>query len=448
MKALVIGGGITGLATAWFLAREGVQVRVLESQSEVGGLSVACKFPEFYWDRFYHCILPSDRHLLGLVNEIGLGNELRWVTTQQGFWIEGGRHPMNGPLDLLRFPALRLVDKVRLGAMAALAPRFGRTDTLDLETSAAWLQRWCGQRGWQRFWRHLLRAKLGSACDWVSARFIHATITRLISARRATGDREMFGYVRGGYRRILDELATRLHAAGVRFETSLRARRVVAAGDEVRVHADSDWISADFAVITLPNPAVAGLIPQLDEAERQRLADTPYLGVACTVVTGHAPLSANYILNLCDDSLRLTGIIEMTNVISRTEETAGRTLVYLPRYAPVGDALFEMDDDSVAHEALADLARVYPQTRDRWVESVRVHRAKFIQAIPRAGAPPIKPAIEAVPGRVYVANNAQLDTCVLNNNDCIGHVERAVREILEQFRRSAATRQQPEVLVS
>jgi hypothetical protein len=151
-----------------------------------------------------------------------------------------------------------------------------------------------------------------------------------------------------------------------------------------------------------------------------RLRRTSYLGAVCTVVIGESPLSRNYVLNLAEPGFRLTGVIEMTNLVAAAEETASDTLVYLPRYALAGDPVLERPDGEVRDEALDDLARVYPHTRRGWVRHTRVHRASMIQPVPLAGGPPLAPPFELpVPG-VFVVNSAQLPSCVLNNSDCIG----------------------------
>ncbi len=67
-----------------------------------------------------------------------------------------------------------------------------------------WLRRWSGRRTFEHFWKPLLRAKLGDSYRTASAAFIWATIQRLYAARRTGLKKEMFGYVPGGYARVLD----------------------------------------------------------------------------------------------------------------------------------------------------------------------------------------------------------------------------------------------------
>ena len=38
-KIIIIGGGITGLSTAWKLSEKGYKVKVLESENSIGGLA-------------------------------------------------------------------------------------------------------------------------------------------------------------------------------------------------------------------------------------------------------------------------------------------------------------------------------------------------------------------------------------------------------------------------
>ena len=47
---LIIGGGITGLSTAWKLAENGKEVIILESSASVGGLAKSVKVDNYYFD--------------------------------------------------------------------------------------------------------------------------------------------------------------------------------------------------------------------------------------------------------------------------------------------------------------------------------------------------------------------------------------------------------------
>src|SRR5882672_8673675 len=88
----ILGGGITGLASAFYLLRAGVEVTVLEAGSQVGGLATYFNFGDFSWDRFYHCILTSDSALLQLIDDLGLTPDLRWSETKTGFLVGGNLH--------------------------------------------------------------------------------------------------------------------------------------------------------------------------------------------------------------------------------------------------------------------------------------------------------------------------------------------------------------------
>jgi len=422
-RVAVVGGGMTGLTLALRLVARGELVTVFDAHDEPGGLSVTAAFPGFHWDRFYHVIAGSDRALLALLDELGLAADVRWQRASQGIFLRSRVRPLVGPRDLLALPGLTLLDKLRLGWFALTGHRARPDRELDECTAADWARARCGDRAFTMLWQPLLRAKLGDAAPHVAARFLHATFARLHGAR--SSGRERFGYVRGGYRRILDALVQRLRALGAVIRGGARVTAVQASGGGVAVRTQHGEETFARAVVTVPNPQLAAIVADLGDADRERLRRTPYLGVACTVAVGRTPLSGHYILNLCDDGLQLTGVIEMTAVVDRSE-TAGHTLVYLPRYALHDAPLFAADDAAIAERALQDLARVFPQTRNGWLVHQAVHRARLVQPLRFANAPPYAPPREVVPGRVYCCNNACLPPGTLNNNDCVALVDATV----------------------
>ena len=85
----ILGGGITGLTSAFYLLRAGARVTVLEAGPQLGGLATYFNFGPFSWDRFYHCILTSDRALLQFIDD--LGPDLRTALDRDQNWVFGQR---------------------------------------------------------------------------------------------------------------------------------------------------------------------------------------------------------------------------------------------------------------------------------------------------------------------------------------------------------------------
>ncbi len=422
-RVAIVGGGITGLVLALRLCQRGASVTVFDGQPEPGGLSVAAQFPGFTWDRFYHVIAGGDLALQGLLSELGLTEAVHWQKASQGVFLDQRVRSLVGPRDLLALPGLSLLDKWRLGWFALTGHRPRPDAELDTMTAADWARSRCGARAYDRLWRPLLRSKLGDAATTIAARFLHATFTRLHHAR-GKGHKEQFGTVHGGYRHVLDVLVARLRDGGVTIVSGARVTTVKNQPTGVLVRTPGGDATFDRVVVTTPNPQLAAIVADLQPADRDRLRRTPYLGVACTVAVGRTPLSGHYIMNLCDDGLAITGVIEMTAVVDRAQ-TAGHTLVYLPRYALASSGLFAESDQAIAARALADLGQVFPQTRDGWLLHQAVHKARLVQPLRLADAPPFDPPRDVVPGRVHCLNNACLPPGTLNNNDCVAMVEAA-----------------------
>ncbi len=426
----VVGGGMLGLTLAHRLARAGRTVTLYESADRLGGLAAAWRIGDVTWDRHYHVILPSDSALITLLRELGLGQDLRFAHTRTGVFADGRWHSVSNTLELLTFPALNLLDKARLGATVLVASRIRDVGPLEHEPVEAWLRRWSGDHTYERFWRPLLRSKLGEAYRIASAAFIWATIQRLYAARRTGLKRETFGYVEGGYARILARFEEVLRTEGVRIETSrpIERVRVVRRGVEI-AFADGTTIRHGRVVLTTPCPVVARVCPDLTAAERDRLLGVRYLGLVCASLLLERPLAGFYVTNLLDERLPFTGVIEMT-ALTGTRPFGGRTLAYLPRYLAPEDPFLAVPDEEVRDQFLAGLERMLPRFGREEVLAFRLSRVPHVMAIPTLAYSKRVPLMHtSLPG-VFVVNSAQIVAGTLNVNETVALAERAVRDLL------------------
>jgi len=416
----IVGGGMLGMALALRLAAQGRRVTVLEAAPSPGGLAVAHAIGGHVWDRFYHVVLPADAELHALLADIGLADALCWRTTRTGFYAEGRLHSVSNSVEFLRFPYLGLVDKVRLAATMLYASRVKDWRRLEAIPVYDWLTRLSGRRTAERFWLPLLRSKLGENYRRTSASFIWATIARLYGARRSGLKRELFGYVDGGYARVLARLAEVLAARGVTLRCAAAVAEVRDVGDGVEVAlAGGERLRFDDVVLTVPTTRAAVIATQFGEAERERLRGVTYQGIVCASLLLRRPLADFYVTNIADASLPFTAVIEMTALVDPAR-FGGQALVYLPRYVTQDDPLWQTDDAAVEARFVEGLGRMYPAFRPEDVVACRVARAREVLALTTLHySERCLPAVRTSLPRVFLVNSAQIAAGTLNVNETL-----------------------------
>ena len=427
----IVGGGLLGMTLAQRLRGAGRRVTLLEAGKSLGGLASAWSVGGVVWDRHYHVILLSDSHLLRLLAEIGLESGLTWTQTKTGFYTGGKLYSMSSPLEFLRFPPLNLLEKFRLALTILHASRIRNWKPLEQELVVAWLERWSGKGTCRKIWLPLLRAKLGESYRRTSAAFIWATIARMYAARRTGLKKEMFGYVRGGYARILERFTQVLRAGGVELEFEFATERVARGADgriEV-VRAGGGGASFDQVVLTVPAPVAVRLCPDLAADEAGKLRRIEYVGIVCASLLLKRPLSPFYITNITESWVPFTAVIEMSALVDR-DQFGGKTLVYLPKYAPPDDAVFDRTDRQLEEEFVSALRRMHPQLGADDVLAFQVSRARHVFALPTIGySDSLPPTATSIPG-VHIINSAHIVNGTLNVNETVALAERMMPSLL------------------
>ena len=97
LQTIVIGAGIAGLTAAYQLQKAGHDILVLEAKDFVGGRMFTIDWEGFKVDGGAKFVTTSDRSLLSLVEEVGLGDQI--VKSEEGLTItiyrDGKMHSAN-----------------------------------------------------------------------------------------------------------------------------------------------------------------------------------------------------------------------------------------------------------------------------------------------------------------------------------------------------------------
>ena len=427
----IVGGGILGMTLALRLAQRGLSVSLIERAEQLGGLASAWRLGDMVWDRHYHVTLLSDRHTRAILDELGLEQDMRWVPARTGFYTDGRLHSMSSALEFLLFPPLGPVSKARLAATILHASRLTDWKPLEKITVEDWLRTWSGSRTFEKIWLPLLRAKLGDAYTKTSAAFIWATIQRMYAARRAGLKQELFGYLPGGYARMLDAFRQRLEKAGVHLflGMTVAAIRREQKGDVSVELASGTRIHFDRVVLTVPAPIAARLCPGISDAEQKLLEQVEYQGIVCASLLLKKPLADCYITNVTDARFLFTAVIEMSALVDR-EQFGGNALVYLPRYLASDDPGFTLPDHEWGERAIEALSAMYPGFHSEDVLAFQVSRERHVYALPTIGySERVPPMLTSLPG-VFLVNSAQILNGTLNVNETVRLAEESVDPLL------------------
>lgn len=428
----IVGGGMLGMTLALRLAQQGKDVTLFEAADHLGGLASAWNLGDVVWDRHYHVTLLSDTVLRSLLAELGLEKKMRWVETRTGFYTDEKLYSMSNTLEFLRFPPLGFSDKLRLGATIFYASRVKNWKRLEKIAAADWLRRWSGTHTFEKIWLPLLRAKLGENYQKASAAFIWATIARMYAARRTGLKKEMFGYVPGGYARILERFGEVLTEKGV----SIKLRHVIE-----KVQSLDGCVGIEFeegkreifdqVVLTMPGAIAARICTGLSEEEAAKLKGVQYQGIVCASLLLKRPLTNFYVTNITDPQVPFTAVIEMSALVDQ-EHFGGNALVYLPKYLPPDDPGFSLSDEELKKNFVEALTRMYPHFSECDLLRFRVSRVRYVFPIPTLNYSERLPSMTtSVPG-VHIVNSSHILNGTLNVNETVQLGERSAKHFLSR----------------
>jgi protoporphyrinogen oxidase len=448
MKVGIVGAGAGGLAAAYDLAGRGHQVTVFEADDHVGGL--AAGFRDSHWDwsveRYYHHWFASDRAILGLIDELGWRDRVRFPWPSTAVFHEGKFYRLDAPLSdaapgwpwldrlpgagtlargvhLLRFPPLGPVDKLRYGAAALyllLAPRW---QGFERVTADAWLERWMGPRTYRLLWQPLLEGKFGPHYKEVNMAWFWA---------RVKARTPRLGTFVGGFQAFMDGLAEEVRRRGAEIRLRTPLERIEPAQGMLRLVTRQAADTYDQCLVTTSPALLAKMTPSLPPDYLQGLRSLRAMGAVVMVLALRQRLSEQgiYWHNLPKTAgFPFLALVEHTNFIP-PEHFGGEHIVYLGDYLDPDHEYFSLTQDELLARFLPSLTRFNPKFEPSWVRQAWLSRTTYAQPIPPLNHSHSIPALQTpVPG-LWFASMSQVYPWDRGTNFAVEVARRAVVEML------------------
>lgn len=441
MSVGIVGGGIMGITLGYLLSRRGVHVEIFEASPVLGGLAGPIRLPDgAVVDRFYHAILSSDAHLIELCRELGIADRLRFNVTRTAFYHRGGLYTMNNLVEFLQFKPLSFIDRIRLGLTVVYAGLWKDWRELESIPVDTWLRRVSGERTYNDIWGPMLRAKFDGAFTDTPATYMWSRLVRTRSTRKGVNQKEMSGHLIGGYATLMDAMAAKIEAAGGVIHLKRPVQEIVIDGGRVEgLRVGGEFRAFETVVCTMQSPIFEKLIPGAPAEYRRFLLQTEYLGCVCPLLVLDRPLTGFWTLNITDNRVPFTGVIETTSYIN-PQYVGGHHLVYVPKYTAPNSEWYQKSDDEIKAIWLRNLKVMFPDFDESWVRYFLVHRERYVEPLHRLNETHLIPEIRTPVAGLYLATTAQIYPALTNGESVTRHAA-AAAELLAGVHASVAGRQ-------
>ncbi|MGP4018483.1 NAD(P)/FAD-dependent oxidoreductase [Saccharopolyspora sp. 5N708] len=369
MRLGIVGAGATGLTAAFDAVKAGHDVTVLEASAELGGLAASIEVGGTALERFYHHSFRTDRAMIELVEELGLGHLLRFHRPSTGVYVDGGLYDFGTPQEMLRFPKFSLLDRIRFGASSAALKAVRNGQRFNSVRALDWMRRWAGPRVTETIWEPLLTGKFGTNAEEISMAWLWARI------HYRTFE---LGYVHGGFEQVYRALLEAVTERGGKVEFGKPVSTIRQPGATVLVGtADDSSYEFDQLIVTVPQPVfakAAGI-----EADHV-LWRNQYLGATCFILECDRSVIPYYWLNINDPAFPFLAVVEHTNMVDPSEY-GGRHLVYVGNYVPREDWRFTTEPAELLARYIPWLRKLNPDFDRSWIVDWHFSKAGFAQPI-------------------------------------------------------------------
>jgi protoporphyrinogen oxidase len=365
---VVLGGGLSGVATAYTLARAGLRdITVLERGDRLGGLAGSFERDGHFYPLGYHHILDRDRVLLHFLDLIGALPDVRWRRVRMLFHLGGRAYDLGSPPGFLGFP-MSLRDKA--GFVRLMLKAFNKRDWSDWQdrSAADLVDTYAGPGARVALFERLTQLKFELPCSEVSGAWLGARLHFREGSRP-------FGYIPGAnWTKVLcDGVARLLAEEGVTVRLNTTVSRLGTAGGRVREAelSTGERIGGDVFVSTIPTELYLRLLPGDRTPEIERIRYSALISVVCAT---HQPVDARtYWINLASLDRTACGIFLLSSLNPSIGMPRDSCVNFVTHLRGRDRPLFHVPDDELLARYRDDFRAVFGfELETFWTQVSRV----------------------------------------------------------------------------
>jgi protoporphyrinogen oxidase len=426
-RVAIIGAGIGGMAAAYDLSQAGHQVTIFEKDNYVGGLASGIKEPHWEWsvEKYYHHWFASDRHILGLIDELGWSDKVRFPRPYTVVYHNGKFYPFDSYLNALLFPGLGWgFNKIRFGLVGLYLRMTNDWHSLEKSTVDVWMRKWAGEHVYQSIWEPLVIGKFGEHYRDVNMAWMWARLKA-----RTTN----LGTFEGGFQAFADRFAQRLIDLGVEIQLEIPVTLITTQPDgDLALKTGEHSRVFDQCLVTASPGFMARLAPTLPEDYLTSLLNLKSMGAVVLILSLKHQLSEEgyYWFNIPKAAgFPFLALVEHTNYVS-ADNFGGDHVVYCGDYLDPDHEYFKLSKEELLERFLPVLPRFNPKFKPNWINKTWLFRTKYAQPVPEVNHSKNIPTIETpIPG-LFFASMSQVYPWDRGTNFAVEIGRKAARQMI------------------
>lgn len=461
-RVVIIGGGISGLTTAYRLAQSGpgqegeLEIHVFEASGRLGGVIQTETQNGFLMERGPDSFISSKPWAVGLCRELGLDKDFvetnsdlrqsfiltknRLIPVPRGFYLMAPTKVS----EAIRTPLLSFTGKIRMACELLIPPKKKEED----ESLATFVKRRFGKEVLERIAQPMIAGIYTADPEELSLEatfphFLkmereHGSVIRALAQKKddathqASGPRySLFLTLKAGLHSLISSLIERM--PGVIFHRSQTVVGLEKGSSWKILSGKGETFEADRVCLAIPASRAAKLVNGMSQSLSQDLKQIPYETVA----------TVNFAFHRKDIRHPLNGLGYVVPSVER-KKMVGCTFssIKFPGRAPHSETvllraflggkasrqLLESDDEKIAETVCGEVrsqlgisAEPLSTIISRWPEAIPQYRIGHRQIVER-----IFTALKNFPG-LYLTGNAYQGTGM---PDCIRHASQTADQIL------------------